>query len=321
MSKKISIVIPVFNEEEVLDDFWSRLSLVLKEIENYNFEIIFVDDGSTDGSFKKLKKISEKNKQVICIRFSRNFGKERALAAGLAESTGEAVLTLDADLQHPPSLISKFIEKWEEGVEVVAGARRLVPRGGFLKRAGSFVFYRFLAFFGEADVPAEESDYRLLDRKVVDAFNGLSEKARITRGLINWLGFEKEKIFFEVEKRKKGCSKQNPARLARLFVSAVLSHSLFPLKLAGYLGGGITLLAGVLGVFMLAEDILLGDPWRLNFSGTAFLAVLILFLVGIVLFCLGLTALYIASIHQEVKRRPLYVIKEKVGLSEDEKKD
>ncbi len=310
--KLISIIIPVFNEEK-------NVPLVLREvlkveqklIGKYFFEVIFVNDGSCDKSAIICQRLSEKYSRVKYLEFSRNFGKELATTAGLSFCLGDAAVMLDADLQHPPKTIPNFLKKWEEGFLVVVGVRKNGNGKGFWGNLISKIFYFIMNLIGETNLMPSSSDFRLIDRRVIDEFKRFSEHGRITRGLIDWLGFEKAFVEFNVDKRKFGEPSYSKIKLLHLAMSSFVSHSLFPLKLAGYLGSIITLLSGTMGLFIFFEKYVFADAWNLNFSGSAILAVIILFLVGVILSCLGLVALYIGNIYQEVLARPLFVISRK----------
>lgn len=313
----ISIVIPVYNEEKNIRLIYNAIIEAWKRLDDkYDCEIIFVNDGSTDKTPEKLENLGAQNKNVGYIEFSRNFGKEIAVTAGISAAKGEATIIIDADLQHPPELIPRFIEKWEKGGEIVIGIRNKNKKEGLIKKFGSILFYKIISSIGETKILPGETDYRLLDKKVVKEFNRFTERNRIARGLIDWLGFKKDYIYFEANERVNGKAQYNNAKLFRLALSTFVSQSLFPLKFAGYLGIFITFFSGLLGLFILIEKYILNDPWNLGFSGTAILGVIILFLVGIILSCLGLIALYIASIHAEVINRPLFVIRKKGNMPE-----
>lgn len=315
-NKLISIIVPVYNEEENIPLIYERLIKVLAGLrDRYDYEIIWVNDGSTDKSGRIIEWLASRNQKVKYLEFSRNFGKEIAITAGLDYAKGEAAIMTDADLQHPPELIPQFLEKWEKGAEVVIGLRQKQQKQGLIRRLGTFLFYRAMKFIGETEVNLQASDFRLIDRKVIQEFNRLTERSRITRGLIDWLGFSKDYIYFKVPERESGQSGHSLSKLTKFCLSGFVSHSLFPLKLAGYLGIVITLFAGFLGLFIFVEKYVLSDPLSLAFSGPAMLAVFILFLIGIVLVCLGLITLYIADIHTEILNRPMYVIRKKINLS------
>lgn len=308
----ISIVSPVFNEQD-------SLALVCQEIlkaadsfeDRYEAEIIFINDGSSDQSAEVLEKLASSDSRIKCLEFSRNFGKEIALSAGIDFAQGQAVITLDADLEHPPSLIPDFISKWEQGAEVVVGIRKNRGQESLIKKLGSLCFYKVMGLIGETKILSGETDFRLIDAKVAHEFKRFTERGRLARGLIDWLGFKRDYLYFAPDRRAAGRPRYGFLELARLAINSFIGHSLFPLKLAGYLGVLITLFAGPLGIFMFANRYFF--HW-LVFSGPAMLAVFNLFLIGIVLICLGLTALYIANIHLEVTNRPIYVIRNKKNI-------
>ncbi|HTE22764.1 MAG TPA: glycosyltransferase family 2 protein [Candidatus Limnocylindria bacterium] len=303
----ISIIVPVYNEA-------ANLPLLYKELTKhtnllpYRFELIFVDDGSSDDSPRVLARLAKAHKNVRLIQLARNFGKEAAMAAGLHASRGDAVTLMDADLQMPPSILGQFLEKWRDGAEVVVGvfASRKMSR---LRSFGAHCFYRIMQTIGHTKITPHATDYRLLDRKVVDKYNHLTERNRITRGLIDWLGFQRDYVYFDQAERLNGTPTYSFRKLIALAMNSFTAYSLVPLKMAGYLGILILTITIPASIFMFAERFLLGDPLHLYPTGTAFLAMMIIFLVGVVLACLGLMSLYIAHIHAEVINRPLYVVR------------
>lgn len=315
MSKLISIIIPVYNEERNLPLIYEELLRVWRGLkEKYDYEIIFVNDGSEDKSGQIIEELARLDRRVKYIEFSRNFGKEMATTAGINHAKGEAAIMIDADLQHPPELIPAFLRKWEEGADIVVGIREKNKKEGLVKKLGSNLFYKIMNLIGETEIIPRATDYRLIDKKVIEEFNRFTERNRITRGLIDWLGFKKDYIHFRARARKYGKAGENFPKLVKLALFSFVTHSLFPLKLAGYLGIFITLFASLLGIFIFINRYLLGDPFGFGFSGVGMLAVFILFLIGIVLICLGLIALYIANIHGEVINRPMYVIRKKKNI-------
>jgi len=308
--KLISVIIPVYNEEKNILLIYNEIKKVWENLaENYNYELIFVNDCSQDKSGEEIEKIAEGDKQVKHLEFSRNFGKEIATSAGLHHALGEAAIMIDADLQHPSEFIPEFVEKWENGAPVVVGIREKNKGEELFKRIGSALFYRIMNLIGETQIIPNATDFRLLDRKVIEEFKKFTERNRITRALVDWLGFEIARVYFRANERKSGKAGYGYLKLIKLAFSSFVSHSLFPLKLAGYLGIFITVFSTFLGLFVIIEQIILKDPLGVRFSGTAMLAVMILFLVGVMLSSLGLIALYIAHIHDEVINRPMYVIK------------
>jgi len=304
----LSIVVPVYNEAQNLRPFYKELTTYANDLP-FDFEFIFIDDGSKDDSVGTLCDLAEQDKRVHIVQLARNFGKEAAVSAGLHATKGAAAIIMDSDLQMPPSLMGKFISKWQAGSEVVVGvfASRNMSR---VRATGAKVFYRIMRTISHTKITPHATDYRLLDRQVIDVFNDLPERNRITRGLIDWMGFERAYVPFEQAPRLHGNPTYDFRSLITLAMNSFTAYSLVPLKLAGYLGVVILLLSVPTGVFMFVERFVLGDPFAIR--GTAFLAIMTLFLVGVVLACLGLMSLYIAHIHSEVIDRPLYIARRTV---------
>ncbi len=305
-AKLISIVVPAHNELQSIPLVVGAVQHVFKPLD-YGLELIIVDDGSTDGTSELLDKISNNSSEVKVVHLSRNFGKEIATSAGLKHAKGEAAIMLDADLQHPPELIPQLIARWEAGADVVIGVKTSVNHDTFMKRLVSRWYYRLMGAISNTDIVPNATDFRIIDRAVLDEFNRLTDHNRMTRGLIDWLGFDREYIQFAPNIREHGARTYSYKKLTALAVNSLVSTSFFPLKLAGYLGVVITGISGPLGIFVLIEKYLLNDPWDLRLTGPAILAVMLMFMIGIVLMCLGLIALYIANIYDEVVGRPLYV--------------
>lgn len=314
MKKLISIIIPIYNEEGNISLMYTTLISVLKKID-YRREIIFINDGSTDESQKILHTISQKDATVKYLEFSRNFGKEAATSAGLYYAKGNATIMIDADLQHPIELIPDFIKKWEQGAEIVIGIRNKNKGERMIEKIGSHFFYKIMNAIGETKVISKATDFRLIDKKVIEEFNKFTERQRLTRGILDWIGFTKDYVYFDANMRNTGKANYSISKKFKLATSSFIANSLIPLKLAGYLGLIITFFSSILGIFIFIEQYILADPWNMNFSGTAILAVLTLFLVGIILMCLGIIALYIANIQTEVMNRPLYVVKTKKNIT------
>lgn len=307
--KLITIIVPVYNEAPNIPLLYKAILASINKL-SYKFELIFVDDGSRDHSPVVARQIAEHDDRVTVIEFARNFGKEEAVSAGLHAATGDAAVILDADLQHPPKLIKKFVKEWERGAGVVIGVRKYSSDESWFKRFSSKWFYRILRRISSTDVVPHATDYRLLDRTAVNAFKQFTERNRITRGLIDWMGFKRGYVYFEAPPRQNGVATYSYKKLFNLAINSFTAHSLVPLKFAGYLGGLILFVSLGLGLTVCIEY-LLGDPYDWRVTGTAWLAILILFLVGVILVCLGLVALYIARIHEEVMNRPLYITKTK----------
>lgn len=310
---KISIVVPSYNESGNIEKFYSAICEVLHTQSAHDFELVFVNDGSRDKTLEHIQSLpmTNKNVEVRYLDFSKNFGKEAATTAGLHEATGEAVMMIDADLQHPVELIPEFVKKWIDGAEVVVGIRTENKKAGLVKSLGSRLYYTIMNNISETGITPKATDFRLLDRKVVDEFKKLTEHNRMTRGLIDWMGYKRAYVHFKANERFAGVASYSKIKLLKLALSSFVAHSLLPLKFAGYLGVVTTLLSGTLGLFMIIEKYVLGDPLGLGISPITQLTTLIVFLIGIILCCLGLVALYIGLISTEVQNRPLYIIREK----------
>ena len=301
----ISLIVPVYNEEKNIPLLYENVKKVM-ESTPLSWEIIFINDGSRDKSVEALKKIRNIDGQVKMIDFSRNFGKEIATTAGINNCQGDACIMIDADLQHPVELIPEFVKLWEDGAEVVVGVRKKNKSEGWMKKLGSYLFYKIINRISDTEIVSQATDFRLLDREVINQFNAMTERNRMTRALIDWMGYKRQYIHFDANKRLHGEASYSFWKLMRLAFNSIISFSLFPLRIAGYLGVIITILSGLLGLFIFFTKYVSGI---LYFSGPAILAVIILFLIGILLICLGLIALYIANIHAEVSNRPLYIIR------------
>lgn len=313
MQKIISIIVPVYNEEK-------NTSLVHAEILNifstlsYDYEIIYVNDGSTDRSQLVIEGLAKTDKRVKSIEFSRNFGKEAATSAGLSHSVGDAAIMIDADLQHPVLLIPKLIQRWEDGSDVVIGVRTKNNGASLVKRFGSFLYYKIINTISDTPIRSGATDFRLLDRKVVVEFNRFTENQRMTRGLIDWLGFKRDFVEFEAGERADGVASYSFLKLIKLAISSSVAHSLVPLKITGYLGLIIVSISGLSGLIILIQHYVFGDILFWNVSSNAQLVIFMIFLIGIILSCLGIIALYIGNIQSEVSNRPLYVVRSTKNL-------
>ncbi len=304
---------PVHNEEQNIPLLFAELSAIFTLNPIYRFDVVFVNDGSTDRSQTVLEDLAEHHKNVRVIEFSRNFGKEAATSAGLHASKSDAVIIMDSDLQHPTILIPEFIKKWEDGADVVIGLRKKNKGAGIVKTYGSHLYYWFMNRIGDTPIVEGATDFRLLDKKVVVEFNKFTEHDRMTRGLIAWLGFHRVFVEFEADKRRNGDASYSFGKLVHLALSSFISHSLFPLKASGYLGFFITIVSFFVGLFVFTNRYIFNDPLNLHVSGSAQLAILMVFFIGIVLMSLGVIALYIANIQNEVLNRPLYIVRSEVG--------
>lgn len=313
-NKKITILIPVYNEEKNIENLIKKLNTVVADIKPYLFEYVFVDDGSKDNSVNILENASKQDKRIKVIELSRNFGKEIALTSGLHHINSDALIIMDADLQHPPELIPQFIHEWENGFEIVATKRLEIQNRSFGKRLGSSLFYRIMNLISETQMEAGTTDYRLIDKKVIDILKSFTERNRMVRGLIDWMGFKKTFITFKAPDRMEGVAGYGYRKLFKLAVDSLTSFSLFPLRFAGYLGLFITTIAGLLLLYMIVAGYLLKVT---IFTPLAFVVVANTLLIGIVLMSLGLVALYIGNIHVEVVNRPLFIIRTKINFEDD----
>ncbi|KKR11936.1 MAG: Glycosyl transferase family protein [Candidatus Wolfebacteria bacterium GW2011_GWC2_39_22] len=309
--KLISIIIPAYNEEENIPLVYQELLKTFENCPDYLFEMLFINDGSTDQTSEKIEKLIEVDNRVSLIDFSRNFGKEVATTAGLNCCKGDACIMIDADLQHPISLMPEFIKKWELGYDVVVGIRNKNKSTSWLKKTGSSVFYKIINRIAEIEVVPNATDFRLVDRIVIDEFNRFTESRRMTRALIDWLGFKRDYIHFDANDRMNGEASYSFWKLFTLALNSFISLSLLPLKLAGNLGIAITFLSGIAGLYILLGKYFFHTRFASTFSDAENLAILIVFLVGIILISIGLIALYVANIHGEVINRPMYVIRKK----------
>jgi glycosyltransferase involved in cell wall biosynthesis len=306
----VSIVVPCYNEGSNIAPFYQHLGEILAKLEaegHYHFELIYVNDGSRDDTLAKLQQLAEHNPRVKIIDLSRNFGKEIAVSAGISYATGDAILTLDADGQYPVDLIPEFIAKWQDGAQVVTGIRDSNQDEGAFKRHGSRLFYRLFNAISDNPLLPGSTDYRLIDKVVQAEFLKLTERNRVTRGLIDWLGFEQAYIHFDAHSRLSGKPGYSLPKLVKLALDSSISLSLKPLYFSAYAGAVVLPLSILLGLFS-AIEMLVGDPLGLRITGGGFVIMLILFLVGLLLVSQGIMALYLSHMHIEAQNRPLFII-------------
>jgi dolichol-phosphate mannosyltransferase len=301
----ISVVIPAYNESGNIHRIAEKISEQLKNITPY--EIIFVDDGSIDSTLKEIKKVMKTNSSVKFISFSRNFGHQKALKAGIDYANGDCVITMDADLQHPPELLGKLIEKWKEGFDIVYTIRKDAQKSNFLKRASSRLFYRLINMISDIDIPPGAADFRLLDKKVVKEIRNFKENWLFIRGIVSWLGFKQIGIEYCVEDRYSGESKYNLKKMISFAIEGITSFSIVPLRISIMLGFFISCLAFFYTVYALLAKFY----FKTALPGWTSILISILFLGGIQLIFLGLIGEYLGKMFIETKNRPTYVIKEK----------
>lgn len=303
----------MYNEEEVIMETYKRLKAVMDET-GEKYELIFVNDGSRDKTRDLAAAICYKDKNVKLIDFARNFGHQVAISAGMDNSSGDAVVVIDADLQDPPEVIPQMIAKWREGFDVVYGKRLKREGDSFFKKFTAKIFYRTLNKLTDTEIPVDTGDFRLIDRKVCDALkNNISEKNRYVRGIISWLGFKSAPVEFVREKRFAGTTKYPLKKMLKFASDAIMSFSLKPLKLATYLGVGISIASFI---YMLVLIILKLCGVLSTVLGWTSIVAISLFFNGLILMILGILGSYIGRIYEEVKGRPLYVIQDKINFEE-----
>lgn len=311
---ELTALVPVFNEAANVPALVERLTRVLEGCAA-SHEIIFVDDGSSDGTLEAIRAAREQDRRIDAISFSRNFGKEVAIAAGLDHARGRAVVILDADLQHPPETIEAMAAKWREGYENVYGQRVDRSADAPLRRALTMRFYRLFERFGETALPPGAGDFRLLDRKAVDALMRMRERARFSKGLYAWIGFKSIGVPFVVAERASGESKFSYRKLTRFALDGLMSFSTVPLMVWTFVGVTVSFLSLFAAVYFLLNTLLYG----IDVPGYASLIVSISFLSGIQLLSLGVLGEYIGRIFAEVKGRPLYIVSEHLSVDESER--
>ncbi len=306
--KKISLIFPVYNEEEVLPTLYTRVRQVIEQLE-YEAEVILVNDGSRDRSLTIMHEFHERDPRFKVLDFSRNFGHQVAITAGMDFSTGDAVMIMDADLQDPPEILPQFLRKWEEGYHVVYAIRQNRKEHLF-KRMAYAAFYRMLDKISDIPIPLDSGDFCLMDRAVVTTLSSMQERNRFVRGLRSWAGFKQIGLAYNREKRYGGEVKYTFTKLMKLALDGIFSFSIFPLRLASYTGfvvSGCSFL-GIL-VYLYKKLIIGGEP-----RGFPTLAIFILFMGGIQLMFLGIIGEYIGRIYDEVKKRPAYIVRKTYGF-------
>lgn len=306
----ISVVIPICNEEETLPHLDDRLRRAARLWEE-DYEVVFVDDGSTDRSLELMMGFAGHDPAIRVVKLSRNFGHQAAISAGIHAAVGDAVVVMDGDLQDPPEEISRFLEKWREGYEVVH-AVRTERKEGLLKRAAYAIFYRLLYFFSDIDMPLDAGDFCVMDRKVVDVMkNQMPEQIRFVRGLRAYAGFKQIGVRYPRSERAAGRTKYTFGRLTALAVDGLFGFSMMPLRMASYLGVLVAIPSFLVGIYFILHRVV-GFPVFGHFAsespGLATLAVGLFFLCGLILIMLGVVGEYIGRIYLEVKRRPFYIV-------------
>jgi len=299
----LQIIVPVFNEQEVVDLFYEKMKQVLQSCD-MTWSILFVDDGSTDGTLQHIEFLRHKDNRIGYLSLSRNFGKEYALTAGLDHANADVVVVIDVDLQDPPELIVKMLEYWHEGYDVVYATRKQRAGETFMKKATASWFYKLINKMSNINIPKDTGDYRLLDIKAVSALNKLRESNRFMKGLFAWIGYKQKAIYFDRNERIAGKTKWNISQLFSFAIDGITSFSYVPLKFATWIGVLVALFAFVYGLFVIGKTLLIGN----DLPGYPSLMVVILFLGGVQLMALGIIGEYLGRLFEENKQRPLYLI-------------
>ncbi|EIM06150.1 glycosyltransferase [Planococcus antarcticus DSM 14505] len=304
--KLITILIPAYNEEEVLETLLERLLIVTTEISNYQFEFLFVNDGSRDRTLEMLKEMSTLHPQIAYINLSRNFGKEVAMLAGIDHVNGDAVIIIDADLQDPPEMIPEMISYWEQGYDDVFAKRNSRAGETWFKKWSSNSYYNILDKVSNIPIQNNTGDFRLLDRKCIEALKKIRESQRYTKGMFSWIGFDKKEILFDRDPRAAGTTKWNYPKLVNLAIDGITSSTVLPLRISSFLGILVSFLALLYMLFLFFRTLIFND----SIPGYPSMMSVILFLGGVQLISLGVIGEYLGKIFIETKGRPVYLIEE-----------
>lgn len=313
MAKKtVSIVIPSYNEEENVPLIFAEIDEIFRtQLAEYDYDVLFVNDGSRDSTWQQIESLATKNKNVRGINFSRNFGHASALQAGMEAAKGDAVVSIDADLQHPPELIPELVKKWEEGYEIVATIRKASEGASFFKRVSASLFYRLINSLSSLKLKDGEADFRLIDRKVLEIINKLPEEPKFYRGIVNWVGYKKYNIEYAAASRKHGKSSYTLKKMFELARMGLTSFSLRPLKLILASGIFITVIAALALIISLAVKIFINTGYV---SNLAIVSLLILLMLGFSITIQGVLAVYMIDIFNASKNRPSFIVSNKVNL-------
>ncbi|OOR27458.1 glycosyltransferase [Bacillus mycoides] len=313
MEKLISVVVPMYFEEEVAQECYNRLKSVMLQ-NNINYEFVFVNDGSTDRTMDILSEIAANDYRTKIVNFARNFGHQIAVTAGIAAAKGDAIVIIDADLQDPPEVIPELIAKWEEGYEVVYAKRKQRKGETWFKLLTAKYFYKFLNYMSDIDIPKDTGDFRIIDRKVADVFNQMTERNRFIRGMMSWVGFRQTYVEYERDERFAGETKYPLKKMIKFASDGIIAFSTKPLRIVMSLG----LLSVLISIIVLLYTItvkIVGDDTQ---TGWASIMVAITFFSGIQLLGLGIVGQYIARIYDESKNRPIYIMKETINIEKEE---
>jgi len=304
--KTISVLIPAYNEEPVLEKLFTRLANLANEVKEYDFEFLFVNDGSKDNTLGIIKDFAEKDSRVSYINLSRNFGKEIGMIAGLDYVQGDATVIIDADLQVPPELIPEMIKLWEEGYDDVYAKRRSREGESWLKKYTSKMYYRTLQKITHIPIQEDTGDFRLLDKRVVEAIRQFRDTQRNAKAIFSWVGFHKKEILYDRDERAAGMTKWSYPKLVNLAIDGITSFTTAPLRISTYVGAGVSILAFLYLLFLVIRPTFFGT----DLAGYPSMMAVILFLGGVQLLFLGIIGEYVGRIFNETKQRPLYLIEE-----------
>ena len=310
--KKISIIVPAYNEQDSLPFLYERLEKLINSMENYEFEILFVNDGSKDKTLDLIKEYREKDERISYLDFSRNFGKETAMIAGLDYAKGDAAIIIDADLQDPPELIPKMIEYWEQGYDDVYAQRKSRKGETILKKFTSKMYYRVLQALTNVEIQKDTGDFRLLDRRCINAIKKLRESQRCSKSIFSWIGYNKKAVYYDRDPRVAGKTKWNYRKLVNLAIDGITSFTTSPLRISTYIAIPTFMALFIYFIYVIAKCIVTGEVVQ------AFQAIilLVLFFSGIQILLFGIVGEYLGRIFNETKNRPLYLVNEYNGKKE-----
>jgi len=310
--KKISVIIPTYNEEETLPILYERFNKLMNSMLNYEFELLFVNDGSKDKTIDIIKNMREKDNRINYVDFSRNFGKEIAMIAGLDYATGDCVIFIDADLQDPPELIPELVKYWEEGYDDVYAKRKSRKGESWLKKFTSKMYYKILQNLTQVEIQKDTGDFRLLDRRCVNALKKLRESQRNTKSMFSWIGYKKKEVLYDRDPRIAGKTKWNYRRLIDLAIDGITSFTTSPLRLSTFIAIPTFIMLFIYFIYVIVKSIVVNTPIQ------AFQAIilLILFFSGIQILLFGIIGEYLGRIFKETKNRPLYLVNEYNGEKE-----
>lgn len=314
--KKISIIIPAYNEEEALPALMERITKFADDTKDYDFEFLFVNDGSKDRTIELIKEYREKDKRVCYVDFARNFGKETAMKAGIDYATGDAVVFLDADLQDPPEIITEMIKYWEEGYDDVYAQRNSRKGETWMKKFTSKMYYKVLQDLTNVPIQKDTGDFRLLDRRCVNALKVMKESQRNSKSMFSWIGYKKKAIFYDRDPRVAGKTKWNYSKLINLAIDGITSFTTSPLRISTFIAIPTFLILFIYFIYVIAKSFIVHQPIQ-AFQATI---LLILFFSGIQIMLFGIVGEYLGRIFNETKNRPLYLVNEYNGEKENNEK-